>query len=418
MRAVQTPGATFALEQVIEQVGEKLELNPIEIREKNMSETGDMAPPKDYTNSNVEYPRAALDAYPAKRLLHEVVNETEWEKKWKGWGTPVAVKGSRKRGIGISYVQGWGGFNFDGFMSTSVSVYPDGSVTILSGSQDLGTGSNTTLCMLAAEYLGIDLDDVNMVSGDTSNGAFDYYEARSSRTCIISGHLVLGAIEDAKRKICDLAASKLEAKPEELDLKGKKVYLTEKPDESIPLSEVITSTVFGSFSGPPGSAFPEMEPGVKTRNLVVTAAEVEVDVETGEVHVLTVWPGTCPGRMINPGIVLGQYRGAAVMGIGMALYENVNFDEKNAVWLSRSLLDYKLPTVMEVPEIKPVVLEAVKERPPYVGAPYGARGAGEWGLSQTVPAIANAIYNATGVRVKRCPMISEIILETLTGGGK
>jgi len=417
-RGVQTPGATFGIEQVIEQVAEKLGMSPIEIREKNMSETGDMAPPKPYTNTNIEYPRAALDAYPAKTLLHEVAKETGWNEKWKGWGKPVAVKGSKRRGIGLSYVQGWGGFNFDGFMSLSVSMYPDGSVTILSGSQDLGTGSNTSLCMLAAEFLGIDLDDVNIVSGDTSNGAFDYYEARSSRTLIISGHLILCAIEETKRKICELAASKLEAKPEALDLKEKRVYHKEKPGESIPLSEVITSTVFGSASGPPGSAFPEMEPGVKTRNLVVTAAEVEVDVETGEVEVIKVWPGTCPGRMINPGIVLSQYRGGAVMGIGMALYENVNFDEKNNVWLSRSLLDYKLPTVMEAPEIVPVVLEAVKERPPHVGAPYGARGAGEWGLSQTVPAIANAIYNAIGVRVKNCPMISEVILETLTGGGQ
>lgn len=418
MRSVQVPGATFAIEQVIEGVAEKLGMSPTEIREVNMSETGDMAPPKPYTNSNIEYPRAGLDAYPSKKLLHGVMEEVQWKEKWKGWAKPVASSGAKKRGIGIAYAQGWGGFNYDGYMAMAVSMHPDGSLTVLSGSQDLGTGSNTTLSMLAAEFLGLDLSEVNVVSGDTSNGAFDYYEARSSRTAIISGHLMLQAIQEAKNKICTLAAPKLGAEPEGLDLKEKKVFIKEAPGESIPLSSILTAPVFGSASGPQGSAFPEIAPGVKTKNPLVAAAEVEVDIETGEVEVIKLVPGTCPGRMINPGMVIGQCRGGAVVGLGMALYENFNFDKRENVWISRNFLDYKIPTAKEIPEIKLVILEAVEERPPEVGAPYGVRGTGEWGVALIVPAIANAIYNATGIRMKRCPMISEVVLETLTGGGK
>jgi len=418
-RAVQTPGACFCIEQTIEQVAEKLGMSPIQIREKNMSVTGDMGPTKPYNeDTNVEFPRAALDAYPSKELLQAVTNEIGWKEKWKSWGEPVSVNGSKRRGIGISYTQGWGGFNFDGFMTLAVSMYPDGSLTILSGHQDLGTASNTTLPMLAAEYLGLDLNEVNIFAGDTINGSFDYYEARSSRTCTISGHLLLCAIDDSKRKICELAASKFGVEADKVDIKEKRVYLKDDEANSIPISEVITSTVYGSASGPPGSAFPEIAAGIKTRNFVVTAAEVEVDVETGQVEVIQITPGTCPGRMINPAIVLGQYRGGAVQGLGMALYENVNFDEQTKTWVSRNFLDYKVPTIMETPEIKPVVLESVTEgRPPNVGGPYGARGAGEWGLSQVVPAIANAIYNAVGIRLKRCPMTPEVIFQTLNAGG-
>ncbi len=419
-RGVQTPGACFGIEQTIEQVAEKLGMSPKEIREKNMSITGDMGPTEPYNEeTNIEYPRAALDAYPSKELLEEVVNEIGWHEKWKGWGKPVSAKGSKRRGIGISYTQGWGGFNFDGFMSLAVSMYPDGSLTLLSGNQELGTGSNTTLPMIAAEYLGLDLDEVNILTGDTMHGTFDYYEARSSRTVTVSGHLILRAIDEAKRKICTLAAPKLGVEAEKLDIKEKRVYVKDDSSKSIPISEVITTTVYGSASGPPESAFPEIAPGIKTRNLVVTAAEVEVDMETGQVEVIQITPGTCPGRVINPGMVLGQYRGGAIFGLGMALYENVNFDKENNVWVSRNFLDYKIPTAMEAPEIKPVVLESVTEgRPPNVGGPYGARGAGEWGVSQVVPAIANAIYNAVGIRMKRCPMTPEVLFETLNAGGE
>jgi xanthine dehydrogenase molybdenum-binding subunit len=271
--------------------------------------------------------------------------------------------------------------------------------------------------MIAAEYLDLDLDDVNILTGDTIHGAFDYYEARSSRTATISGHLILRAIDEAKGKICELAAPKLETEAERLEVKGKRIYLKDDESKFVPISEVITTPVYGSASGPPNSAFPEIAEGIKTRNLVVTAAEVEVDVETGQVEVIQLTPGTCPGRIINPGMVLGQYRGGAVYGLGLALYENVNFDQGNNAWVSRNFQDYKVPTAWEVPVIKPVVLESVTEgRPPNVGGAYGARGAGEWGVSQVVPAVANAIYNALGNRLKRCPMIPEVILETLKTG--
>ncbi|WP_309493258.1 xanthine dehydrogenase family protein molybdopterin-binding subunit [Candidatus Hecatella orcuttiae] len=414
-RSVQVPSTNFALEQVIDQVAEKLGKDPAEIRLKNMPETGDVVPPKPYKNPF--YPRAALDTYPSKKMLQEVLKEIGWKEKWKGWGKPVAVEGSKRRGIGLAYSAAWGGFNYDGLMTMTVTMYPDGSLTILSGTQDLGTGSNTTLCMIAAEHLGISLEEVSIIADDTAVGQFDYYEARSSRTLTIGGHMLLLAIEDAKRKICETVAPKLEVPPENLEVKEKKVYVKNDPKRMIPLTEAITSTVVGTASGPPGSEFPEIEPGFKWRNPLVSAAEVEVDVETGEVKIVKLVPSYCPGRMVNPKIVIGQYLGGALcQGVGMALYENFNFDEKNNVYVSRNFLDYKIPRATEMYEVKPVIIEEVKDRPPHVGPPYGVRGVGEWGIGVIVPVIANAIYNALGVRVKRCPMTSEVVLEALRGG--
>jgi xanthine dehydrogenase molybdenum-binding subunit len=421
MRGVLTPGVSFGIEQTIEQVAERLGLSPLEIRERNMTVTGDMGPPVPYNNdTNLNYPpRAALEAFPSKDLLRAVAEEIGWSEKWRGWGKATQVDGAKRRGIGISYTQGWGGFNYDGYMTQAVSMYPDGSLVILSGNQDLGTGSNTTLPMIAAEYLGLELDDVTILAGDTLNGTYDYFEARSSRTMTISGHLVLLAIDDAKRKIFEIAAPMLEVSSEELELKHKEVFVKNEPEKSLPLRSVLTSTLFGSSSGATGSAFPDVAEGFKTRNLVITAAEVEVDVETGVIKVIRLIPGACPGRMINPGMVLTLYRGGAVMGLGMALYEKVNFDRENNLWLSRSFMDYKLPTAVELPEITPVVLERTTEgRPPNVGGPYGARGVGEWGVSQVVPAIANAVYCAIGTRLKQSPMTGETVLEAIMRGGQ
>ena len=416
-RAVALPALTYAVEQVIDQVAEELAIDPVEFRLKNVPESGDRMPMKPHINPI--YPRGRLDAYPAKQIIEEVAKRIGWE-RFKGHGHPVATDGSRRRGIGIAASQGWGGFCIGGFINETVILNNDGSVHILSGHSDLGTGSNTTLRQIAAEALGVPIEDVTIATGDTILGHFDLTGARGSRSLTTAGHLILVAIEEAKKKIRKMAAPLLKARPEEIEVREKKAYVRRDEARAIPLTKLLTSTVKCNAGGDPrdwflvkGAMWPMVEPGKKTRNPIVLGTEVEVDIETGEVKPIRVVTGNSPGRMINPTIVRGQYTGAAAMTLGMALWEEFNYDPKNSVYEHASLSDYKVPRALDVPPIENVIIEEVVERPLDIGPPYGARGVGELASVGVVASIANAIYHAAGVRVRQSPMTAERVFEAL-----
>ena len=416
-RTVQVPGTTFATEQVMDKMAEKLGMDPTAFRLKNMPETGEMNPPKPWVDNTPLHPRGKLENYPSKTIMRQVMEKIDWG-RWKGWGKPISVDGPKRRGLGIAYSCYEGGYCFDGYHSMSAVMNKDGSVNILSGCQDMGQSPHTTLCQIVAESLDIPLQDVNIITGDTQIGQFDLFGARGSRELTTGGHLLLMAVEEIKQKVRVLAADKLEVKADEIEIGEKKAYVKEYPQRSIPLSEVITTSVVGSASGPPGSVFPDVVPGIKILNAMVQAAEVEVDIETGEVKVLKVVTGNCPGRMINPMIVKGQYTGGCVQALGMALLEEFNYDEKNKRYLHASYVDYRVPRALDAPPIENVIVEEPVERAPHEGTPYGAQGVGELGHWGGPAVIANAIYNATGIRVKTCPMIAERILEAGRKGEK
>jgi xanthine dehydrogenase molybdenum-binding subunit len=406
----------FAMEQVIDQVAEKLGINPVEFRLKNMPETGDVMPVKPYSPP-VYYPTAKLATYPAKKLIQEVVKKADFG-SWKGWGKPLATERAKRRGIGVAYSVGEAGFCFESAMTMAVVLNKDGSVNIISGAQDIGTGLNTTLCMLAAELLGIPLEDVDICTGDTSTGQYDFFGARSSRELVTGGYLLLAAIEDAKRKIRQITARRLKVKPENIEVKGKKAFIKGKEEEAVPLSELIATSVVGSYEGPQQAGFQTLVadclwPGVKVRRPHAMIAEVEVDIETGEVKPLKLVVGDYIGKMINEAVVKGQYTGGAMRGLGAALYEEFNYNEANSTYLSCSLTDYKVPRALDTPTIDTVILEEAQEYSPHMKLPYGALGVGEMGQWGPLACIANAIYNAIGVRVRKAPMTPEVILEAL-----
>jgi len=416
-RGVALPTLTFAVEQVIDQVAEELDMDPFEFRLRNLPQSNDMMPLKPHKNPI--YPRGRLDAYPAKQILKETAERIGWE-SYQGHRQHVATEGPKRRGIGIAASQGWGGFCLGGLINVTVILNNDGSVQILSGHSDLGTGSNTTLRQIAAEALGISLEDVIMATGDTIIGHLDLTGAKGSRSLTTTGHFILVAIEEVKRKIRKIAAPILKAKPNEIEVRGKRAYVKEEEERAIPLANFLTSTVKCTVGGDPrdwilmkGTMWPMVSPGKKTRNPIALATEVEVDMETGEVRPLKVVTGNCPGRMINPTIVRGQYNGGAAMTLGMALWEEFKYDEKNSVYEHASLADYKVPRAMDVPPIENVIVEEVVERPLDVGGPYGARGIGEIASIGVVASVANAIYNATGVRVRQSPMTAENVLEAI-----
>lgn len=417
MRSVEVPGMTFAIESVIEQIAEKLGIDPTELKLKNMPQTGDITPPIPYTANTVGYPRAELEGYPSKKLMEAVINKFEWKKKWKGWGKPSAVDGSKRRGVGIVYSCYDGGLTHDGFMSAAASMNKDGSINIMSGTQDLGNASNLTLCQITAEFMGIPLEDVNIFTGDTSIGQYDYFGARASRELTTGGRLLLRALEEIKQKVRVIAAPRLGVKPEEVEVRCKKAYVRKAPgltiEGAIPLTELITSSITAGASGSPGSVLPEVAPGKKKRNAMVAGAEVEVDMETGEVKVLQLITANCPGKAINPEVVKGQYQGGAIMALGYALWEDFVYDDKRGAYLTDSYTDYRIPRACDIPSLETIIIEETVDRPPHEGTPYGAQGVGELGVWVGPAIIASAIYNATGARVRECPMTAEKVLEAI-----
>ncbi len=415
-RSVQLPGSNFATEQVLDQVAEKIGMDPTEIRLKNMTVTGDMSPPEPWVANTPEYPRAILESYPSKTIIRQVMEKIDWG-RWKGWGKPIAIDGPKRRGLGIVYSGYDGGFSFDGYRSMGASLNPDGSVNILSSTQSSGQSNWTTLCQLVAESLGISYEDVNIFAGDTNTGQWDLLGARGSSELTTGGHLLLKAIEKIKQEVRLIAAPQLKAAPEDIEIYGKNVYVKGREEKRLPINELLTQSISASATGPPGSTFPESTPGAKVRNAMVQAAEVEIDIETGEVKVIKLVTGNCPGRMINPEIVKNQYIGGAIQALGYALQEDFNYDEKNSVYLHASFLDYQVPRAMDTPPVETVIVEEYVERPPHEGTPYGAIGVGELGHWAGPSVIATAIYNATGVRIKHCPMTAEITLEAIRGKG-
>ncbi len=418
MRTVQVPAVTFAMESVIEEVAGKLGMDPVEFRLKNVPQTGDVMPPEEYTANTVGYIRAELEGFPSKKLLETVVNELGWKDKWKGYLQPMEVNGSKRRGIGIVFGAYEGGFCFDGSTTMTATMNWDGSILIMSGCQDLGTGINLTLCQLTAEFMGLPLEEVNIMTADTNLGQYNFYGARASRELTMGGHMLLLALEELKQKIRLVAAPKLGVKPEDVEVKGKMAYIKTLPEaealsKAISVKEIITQSLTASATGEPGSVFPESVPGKKIRNAMAAGAEVEVDIETGDVKVLRVVVANCPGRAINPGIVVSQYHGGTAMSLGYALWEDFFFDEKKKVYLTDSFTDYRIPRACDLPSIEAEVVEEFIERAPYQGGPYGAQGAGEISCWSGPAVIASAINNAVGVMMPKCPMTAEKVLEAI-----
>jgi len=411
-RSVQIPAMSFAEEQVIDQLAEKLGMDPIELRLKNIAETGDQSPHKPWIDNTPGYPRGKLINYPSKKLMRQVMEKIGWE-RWQGWGRPIAVDGPKIRAIGIAYSGYDGGLYMDGFMSMALAMNKDGSVNIMSGTQNMGQGPDTTLCQLVAEFLDIPLEDVNILTHDTHISQYDFMGARGSSELTTGGRLLLQAAEKIKQQVRKIASERLEVNPEEIEIGGKKAYVKEYPERSISLPQLLTTSITGSATGPMGSLFPPVVPGIKTANCMVGAAEVEVDIETGEVKVLKLVMGNCPGRMINPTIVKGQYTGGAIQALGMALQEEFKYDEKNSVYRHSSYVDYRVPRAKDAPPVENVIVEEPIERAPHEGTPYGAQAVGELGHWGGPAIMASAIYNAIGVRVRECPMTAERILEAI-----
>ena len=383
------PQAAFAVESHMDSIAAKLGMDPAEFRLKNMPEAGDRI---------VGVPK----------LRDVSLGETIRIAKEKiGWGK---VKLKRNQGIGIatgSWIEsaGPGG-------GAMVKVNEDGSVTVHIGKIDMGTIPGFGIPLIVAEELGVPVSDVMVVNVDTDASPWDAGTV-GSRGIIVSGTATRLAAIDARNQLFRLAANQLEVSPDDLEIKDKQIRVKGTPSKSIPLATVATAahTAIGEVIGRGYCDNKAMEAEEKAHGssqpFTAHACIVEVDPDTGNVKILRYVAVHDIGFPIHPAAVEGQIEGAAAMSIGQALCEQVVFD-KNGRTLNPSFVDYLMPTINMMPRIETTLVHG------YPGAgPYGAKGAGEIACVPVLACIANAIYNAVGVRLTKLPLNPENVLRAL-----
>lgn len=387
--AIRAPGAhnvTFAIESHMDMMARQLGLDPLEVRLKNAVGKGDEMP------SKAKYPSIGL-----KECLEEIGKTDIWRARGQ-----QRERNGKRRGVGIA-VGGWlGGLQPAG---AHVELNGDGTFSVIVGANDI-TGTNTSFAQIAAEELGVPLELVNVTTGDTKTAPFAGMSA-GSKTLFTVGRAVKAAAEDARQQMFAIAAERLEVNPEDLECAGCEIRVKGSPEKAIPLRRLAgITTGFGALY-PPIIGRGSITARQQAPGFTAQVCEVEVDPETGVVSVLRWASAQDAGFAINPLSVAGQIQGGTTQGIGIALWEEMLYDDQGRL-LNPSLLDYRMPTAMDVPDIDARIVEV-----PSDDGPYGARGVGEPSIIPGAAAIANAIEDALGVRVTEAPITPERVLRAL-----
>ena len=412
-------------EQLIDMTAEKIGMDPIEMRLKNIMTTGDM------TVNELD-----MSSLGMKECIETIKAGSDWDNK-KG-------KLPRGKGIGMAcgfFVSGAGYpiYRSDTYHSTVViKLSEDGGVAnVLTGSAEIGQGSDTTMAMIAAETLGIPLDNVRVYSGDT-----DYsvdLGAYSSRQTLMTGHATKQAAEEIRNKIALYLSEELDVPVASITFgdgivkfdggagnfdKLRTNYIkehrgwTDPPSgeyltfrEAARLAYLKAGTIVGTGKYKPpklGGSYKGAAVGTSPAyGCSAQIVEVSVDLETGQITIDAMTDAHDCGLAINRTSVEGQMQGSLSMGLGECLFEQVKFDSRGRI-INPSLGEYKIPTALDMPKVKSIIVESNEPN-----GPYGAKEVGEGAIMPTIPAILNAIYDATGVRVNELPVTSERLFMTL-----
>ncbi|MFN8443018.1 MAG: xanthine dehydrogenase family protein molybdopterin-binding subunit [Caldilineaceae bacterium] len=393
--AFRAPGyveGAFALESAIDELARALQIDPLELRLRNYSER-DQKKDQPYTLPE------------GLRLCYQRATEAfGWPNQQQSVDTQI-MTGNKRRGIGIAAHE-WGGGSGHPPGYAWVKFNGDGSVDVITGAQDIGTGSRTGLAQVAAEELGIPLSQINLHLGDTATGPYAPTSAGSATQATL-GPAIRVAAANARQQLLEVASLILEEEPERLRIRDGKVFVEGQPENSVTVAEV-TGRVAPQMIQGQGARGPNPE-GKTIRTFGVQCAEVEVDVETGEVTLLRLVAAHDCGRIINPTLVDSQVIGGITQGIGFALTESQVIDEASGTVLNPNLEEYKIPTIADVP----LILHARVGQPDVEANSTGAKGIGEPPLVPTAPAIANAIFDAVGLRLRNAPLTRQRLVEHL-----
>ena len=290
--------------------------------------------------------------------------------------------------------------------SSSMKMNEDGSFNLLIGATDIGTGSDTILAQIAAEVLDVPADRIIVLSSDTDLTPFDT-GAYASSTTYVSGNAVVAAAEDMRRQLVAEAARRLGVADADIEYGGL-TLATRDGSESVSLDDLSTELFYSRDQKQLVAAGSHLC-GQSPPPYLCGCAEVEVDTETGLVTLLDFAAVADCGALINPNLAKVQIEGGVVQGIGMALHEEVRTSDRGAL-LTDSLMTYKIPTREDVPSLRVELVESYEPT-----GPFGAKSAGEIGIDAPPAAIANAVFNAVGARLRDLPLTPEKVLRALRG---
>jgi len=389
----------FALESQLDEIARDLDLDPIQLRRQNLLAEGEV------TAFNEERTHVASGA---------ILDELE-----ANLPEPVAPEGPWTSGVGVALVNKYS--LAPTASSAIVKVHPDSTIELRYSSDEIGQGSTTAMSQIVAEEFGVEPETVEIVRGDTAVTPFDQGSI-SSRSTFNMGNAVKMACADAKSELFEHAAETLEIPPEDLETSGGRVYPKGDPDAGIAIEEVFTKAIYesGYFLRRGGEIIGkdtwnveagDPEPGKIGRvnsfySEGAAAVALSVNTETGEIRLDRLVGVFDVGKAINPKLVREQIIGAFSMGLAGALYEEMVYDQRSGRTVNANYSDYKIPTAHEHPfDIEPIFLELGHPE-----GPYGAKGIGEVPTVALIPAIANAVRDATGHRFSELPITPEDVV--------
>ena len=400
-RGFGIPQVTWAVESHIDRAAEKLGIDPVELRLKNAAEEGSLS-----ATGQV------LHSVGLKETLRQAAERIGWgrdQKPFRGKGIACMHKSTVTPSSSAAYVR----------------LNEDASATLICSAVEMGQGASTALAQIVSEEISIPVEKISVIFPDTDVSPYDMATV-SSRSIFFVGNAVRRAAADAREQLLEIAADILEADVRDMEIRSGKVFVRGVPKKALAISEIPLGEAFYVGTRGRGKGRPVLGRGIfdvrdataldpetgQGKNpsafwmYATQAAEVEVDPRSGRVKVLRIASAHDVGKPINPCLIEGQIQGALAMGIGTTLFEQMELEEGNV--MNPSFVDYRIPTALDVPQMIPIIVEE-----PHRQGPYGAKGLGEPALAPTAAAIANAIYAASGVRIKDLPITPEKILEGL-----
>lgn len=387
MAAFRAPGfveGTVGLEAAMDELAAQLGMDPLELRRKNVPDI-DQLEDKPFSS------------FPIDECYRRGAAAIGWQRR-----NESRQSGRYRRGIGMASQIWWGGGGPPAYAEALLNS--DGTATIMTGTQDLGTGTRTILAQVAAEELGLPLDQITVTIGDTLQGPY----GPGSGGSITTGSMAPAVREAAhhlRANICDIVAQMREIPQDEIEIRGGEIY--RRDERLMSVRELMRKLGDVMLTGK-GSRGPNPEEWA-----VVTSgaqfAEVEVDTVTGRVRVINIVAAHDSGRIINPQTFNSQIYGGIIQGLGYALTEQRVVDTDRGVVLNPNLEWYKVPTIADVPPIENILIDVPDTR----ANSTGAKGAGEPGIIPTAAAIANAVADALGVRITELPITPARVLEAL-----
>lgn len=406
MRGAGNPQANWAVESMMDEVAEELEIDPIELRLKNNLGIGDVF----YGQGPAV--KSTIRSCGTAELLEKSSTAIDWYEKKKQNSTPYPDKPWIHRGIGMArgfHTSGCGSekpneFIID-FSGAFIKMNEDGTAQIMNAAADCGSGCLSTHASLAAEVIGLKYEDIIVNMGDTDTSPFDG-ATHASRGLYGSGQPVVKCAEELRAKLLDWGARLFQCGPEDLEIKDSKIYPHNCPENYKMVAEVVRA---GHFKGwGIATAHAGVRPKACPPHFITIFVEVEVNALTGMVNIIRAISGADTGTVINLNNVEGQMVGGMHMGLGFALTEDTHFDKDTGKLLTPNFSKYHILTAMDMPEVEMIIADTFEPT-----GPLGSKAIGEGVTNPVAAAVANAIYNACGVRIRDLPCTPEKIVKAL-----